>query len=87
MSIGSVKNQLSGLPTSINDVRDKYFENLPLSDEEKLALSNFDKFRMEYLNSAANEEIFEKRYLEIQAKANLASYKDFLEPENLQWKK
>lgn len=85
MSIESLKSQINGLPTSINDVRDKYFENIPLTDEEKLALTNFDKYRMEYLNSAPNEEIFEKRYLEIQAKANLASFKDFLAAENLQW--
>jgi hypothetical protein len=72
-----------GLPVSINDIRDKYFDDLPLSSEEQLALDNFDRFRMEYLNAAANEEMFEKRYLEIQARANLASYTDFLNAENL----
>lgn len=77
------KQNALGLPVSINDIRDKYFEDIALTAEEQTALDNFDKYRMEYLNSAANEEIFEKRYLEIQARANLASYTEFLNPENL----
>ena len=83
MNTASLKLNLNGLPVSINDIRDKYFENMPLTEQEKSALNNFDKYRMEYLNSAPNEEIFEKRYLEIQAKANLAAYTDFLNAENL----
>jgi len=83
MTFTSVKQNVGGLPVSINDIRDKYFEDIPLTAEEKLALNNFDKYRMNYLNSAANEEVFEKRYLEIQAKANLADYKDFLDSDNL----
>jgi len=50
------KTKCCGLPVSINDIRDKYFEDIPLTAEEKLALNNFDKYRMNYLNSAANEE-------------------------------
>ena len=83
MTTSSLKEILSGLPVSINDVRDKYFENVPLTEQEKLALNNFDRYRMEYLNAAPNEEVFEKRYLEIQAKANLSAFTDFLNEENL----
>jgi len=83
MTISTLKETLSGLPVSINDVRDKYFENVRLSEQEKIALKNFDRYRMEYLNSAPNEEVFEKRYLEIQAKANLSAFTDFLNEENL----
>jgi len=83
MNSASLKLNLNGLPVSINDIRDKYFESIPLSEQERAALNNFDKYRMEYLNSAPNEEAFEKRYLEIQAKANLAAYTDFLNTENL----
>jgi len=83
MTTSSIKEILSGLPISINDVRDKYFENVPLTEQEKMALKNFDRYRMEYLNSAPNEEAFEKRYLEIQAKANLSAFTDFLNEENL----
>ena len=47
-------------------------------ETEDLAVKKFDKYRIEYLNSSATEEEFDKRYLELQAKANLSSYKDFL---------
>jgi hypothetical protein len=78
MKLTSHKQDINGLPVSINDIRDKYFEDIPLTNEEETALNNFDKYRMEYLNAAPNEEIFEKRYLELQAKANLSAYTDFL---------
>lgn len=65
-------------PTSINDLRDKYYDGLELSEDELLAIQNFDKYRIEYLNSSENEEEFDKRYLELQAKANLASFRDFI---------
>jgi len=68
-----------GLPISINDIRDQYFSGESLSKEELSALFNYDKFRLAYLNAAENEEEFEKRYLMLQAKANLSSYKEFLD--------
>jgi len=74
---------LNNLPVSINDIRDKYFEDIPLTNEEAKALKNYDKYRVEYLNAAKNEEEFEKRYLELQVKANLSPYSDFLKEENL----
>lgn len=83
MNAISQKQSLHGFPLSINDIRDKYFEDLPLSDDEKTALKNYDKYRMDYLNAAPNEEVFEQRYLELQAKANLASYTEFLNLESL----
>lgn len=85
MTLLTLKQDLHGLPVSINDIRDKYFEDIPLTDEEKRALTNFDKYRMDYLNAAPNEEIFEARYLELQAKANLASYTEFLNADNLKF--
>lgn len=83
MNTNTQKQNLHGLPVSINDIRDKYFEDLPLTEEEQTALKNYDKYRMDYLNAAPNEEVFEKRYLELQAKANLASYTEFLNVESL----
>jgi hypothetical protein len=85
MSMLTLKQDLHGLPVSINDIRDKYFEDIPLTDEERRALTNYDKYRMDYLNAAPTEEIFEARYLELQAKANLASYTEFLNAENLKF--
>ena len=66
-------------PISINDLNDRYYDGEPLSREELTAISNFNRFRIAYLNSAANNAEFNKRYLELQVKANLADYKEFLE--------
>jgi len=65
-------------PTSINDLREKYYDGAELSEEELLAIQNFDKYRIDYLNSSETEEQFDTRYLELQAKANLSSFNDFL---------
>lgn len=66
------------LPESINDLRDKYFEGQPLTDAEKLALSNFDQYRIRKLNAVASDSEFKMEYLKIQAMANLTSYTYFL---------
>ncbi len=66
------------LPISINDVRDKYFNGESLNEEELKALSRFDNYRIWYLNSANGEWEFHQRYEELQAKANLSPFSDFL---------
>lgn len=66
-------------PESINDLRDKYYDGVELTTNELLAIQNFDKYRIDYLNSSENEEEFDKRYAELQAKANLSSYSEFLD--------
>ena len=76
--LNKINSKTGYFPTSINDLRDKYYDGVELSEDELLATQNFDKYRIEYLNSSVNEEEFDKRYLELQAKANLASFKDFL---------
>jgi hypothetical protein len=65
-------------PTSINDLRDKYYDGKVLSEDELLAIKNFDKYRIDYLNSSETEDQFDKRYLELQAKANLSDFIDFV---------
>jgi len=76
--LNKTKSTSDYFPTSINDLRDKYYDGDNLTEEELLAIQNFDKYRIEYLNSSDTEEEFDKRYLELQAKANLASFKDFI---------
>lgn len=66
------------LPVSINDLKDKYFDGLSLTEEEELALRNFDRYRIEKLNAAKNDSAFKLEYLKIQAMANLSSYRYFL---------
>lgn len=75
---GKLKSN-AGLPESINDVRDKYFNNDRLNEEERTALDRYDAYRIWYLNSAPGEWEFHKRYEELQAKANLSHYQEFLE--------
>jgi hypothetical protein len=76
--LNKTKSAEDFFPTSINDLRDKYYDGTELSADELLAIQNFDKYRIEYLNSSEDENEFDKRYLELQAKANLASYKEFI---------
>jgi len=66
------------LPVSINDLKDRYFADLPLSEEEEIALSNFDLYRIQKLSSSKSETDFKLNYLKIQAMANLSSYRYFL---------
>lgn len=73
-----MKTKTNILPVSVNDLRDKYFSGQTLTKEEKLAMMNYDQFRINYLNESGNEEEFQKRYLELQAKANLTHYSEFL---------
>jgi hypothetical protein len=69
-----VKNQY----VSINDLRDREFAGQKLSMDEKTALDNFDRYRIQYLNSSSSEDEFSKRYLEMQVKANLSPFLEFL---------
>lgn len=73
-----MKTKTTLLHVSINDLRDKYFSGNSLSKEEKLALVNYDGYRIKYLNESKDEDEFQKRYLEMQAKANLTNYTEFL---------
>ncbi len=72
------------LPVSINDLKDKYFDNLELTQEEELALRNFDQYRINRLNETKSDAEFKLCYLKIQAMANLSSYRYFLNMDSLQ---
>ena len=56
---------------SINDLRDKEFSGKTLTAEEKFALANFDRYRLNILNSQENEEQFHLHYRQIQVISNL----------------
>lgn len=72
------KTSTGVLPLTINDLRERQFNNAALTDQEKQALINYDTFRINYLNESDTEEEFHKRYFELQAKANLAPFNEFL---------
>ncbi len=63
---------------SINDIREKEFKGEPLPAEEKQALINFDRFRLDVLNAQTDDMAFHKRYQELQVMANLGDYTEFL---------
>ena len=66
---------------SINDLRDKEFSGNSLTAEEKFALANFDKYRLNILNSQENEEQFHLHYRQIQVISNLGDWREFLKDE------
>lgn len=69
---------IASIPISINDLKDRYYSGEALSDQEKTAVINYDKYRLDFLNSAKDGDEFDKRYLQLQAQANLAPFTDFL---------
>ena len=73
------QSRVDQYPVSISDIQDRYFDGKKLTDLEMRAMQNFNKFRLDYLESAESEKDFEKRYFELQIKANLSSYEDFLD--------
>lgn len=67
-----------GGTVSINDLRDREFNGESLNAEEKQALQNFDRYRINELNAQTNDMQFHERYRQLQVMANLADWKDFL---------
>lgn len=63
---------------SINDLRDREFNGEVLSEDEKTALKNFDRYRIESLNGISDDKEFHERYRQLQVMANLGDWKDFL---------
>lgn len=63
---------------TINDLREKDFNNKELSHQERLALKNFDRYRINELNKQTTESTFNKKYLQLQVMANLNPYSEFL---------
>ena len=68
----------TGLVVSINDLRDKEFSGIKLSAEEKLALANFDRYRINVLNAEPNENQFHYKYRQLQVIANLSDWQEFI---------
>lgn len=72
------KSSLMGGLVSINDLRDKEYSGQQLSEEEKTAIKNFDKFRLAQLSEQKSERDFHNKYIQLQAMANLSPYQEFL---------
>lgn len=76
-----LNTQSEDLVVSINDLRDKEFSGIKLTQEEKLALVNFDRYRLNVLNAQLEKETFHYQYRQIQVIANLGDWRDFLNRE------
>jgi hypothetical protein len=71
-----------GGTVSINDLRDREFNGESLSSEEKVALANFDRYRIDILNAQTSDMAFHEHYRQLQVMANLADWKDFMDMNN-----
>ncbi|MGZ3898950.1 MAG: hypothetical protein ACXVNM_15195 [Bacteroidia bacterium] len=76
-----ISSKNTGLVTSINDLRDKEFSGIKLSAEERFALSNFDRYRLNILNAQEDEQKFHNQYRQLQVIANLTDWREFLKEE------
>jgi hypothetical protein len=72
------KSDIGGT-VSINDLRDREFNGESLSAEEKVALANFDRYRIDILNAQKSDMEFHEHYRQLQVMANLADWKDFMD--------
>ena len=63
---------------SINDLREKDYKDVDLSPNERLAVKNFDRYRIAELNKQTSEDRFHNRYMQLQVMANLSPFEEFL---------
>jgi hypothetical protein len=68
----------TALGVSINDLREREFSGQKLSFDEKRALENFDKYRIQVLSGEHDDEKFHYKYRQLQVIANLGEWTDFL---------
>lgn len=72
------RKSIIGGTVSINDLRDMDFKSQELSPQQRLALKNFDRYRIKELNNQVTEGAFNKKYMQLQAMANLSPFDEFL---------
>lgn len=63
---------------SINDLRDKS-ERKILNGQEKIALNNYENYRIKKLNESLSEDDFHEMYKLLQVLANLSPHEEFLQ--------
>jgi hypothetical protein len=63
---------------SINDLREKDYQDLDLLPNERLALKNYDRYRITELNNQVSEDKFHNKYMQLQVMANLTPFEEFL---------
>ena len=63
---------------SINDLREQDYGNIELLPNERLALKNYDRYRITQLNNQVSENDFHNKYMQLQVMANLSPFEEFL---------
>ena len=66
---------------TINDLRDKEYNNQELTTNERVALKNFDRYRIKILSQKITEKEFNNSYQKLQVMANLSPFDEFLKEE------
>ena len=66
---------------SINDLREKDYQDIDLSTNERVALKNYDRYRIVELNKQTSEAKFHNKYMQLQVMANLSPFEEFLKEE------
>ena len=66
---------------SINDLRELEYNDSELKPHQRLALKNFDRYRITELNRQKTEKEFHNKYMQLQVMANLSSFEEFLKEE------
>ncbi len=64
---------------TIGDLKDNYFDELPISSDQIQALKTFDRYRVEVLKKAKESPDFRQQYLKLKILENTVDYRDFLE--------
>lgn len=81
ISINNSRKSLINGVESINDLRDLEYKGINLTTQQRNALKNFDRYRINELNSQKSEKQFHKKYMQLQVMANLTPYQEFLKEE------
>jgi len=66
---------------SINDLRELEYEGIDLTPNQRVALKNFDRYRIVELNRQKTEKQFHNKYMQLQVMANLSPFEEFLKEE------
>ena len=66
---------------SINDLREKDYQDIDLLPNERLTLKNYDRYRIAELNKQTSEDKFHNKYMQLQVMANLSPFEEFLKEE------
>ncbi len=76
--ITSIKN--NSAVTTVSDLRDFYFDDLPLTSEQVLAIKSFDKHRIHVLQSIEEDQDqeFQKKYMDLLVLENTIDYREIL---------